>query len=119
MPLIYIVLGYLGFAISLALIGVLIVGKQLKSLPETTTGYIERTDDKIIAAWEEWLKKVPNPDEKILSHGKLQLLSAREFIKAIQDGDKEIRDFAIRTSRTLARELGTDPVEEIVNLGRP
>ncbi len=114
MGVLYVVAGYLFFAGVLALIGVLVVGKHLKNLPEEKTGYIERTDEEIISAWEEWLKRVPNPDEKILSLG-LRLLSAREFVEALKNGDKEIRNLAIGASRTLAKHLGMDPVKEIID----
>lgn len=114
MTLLYIIAGYLGFAVLLALIGIFVVNKWLKSLPEQTTGYVERTDDEIVAAWEKWLERSPEPDKKRLSYG-LRLFSAREFVQAIKDGDKEIRDFAIGTSRKLAKLIEADPVEKILN----
>lgn len=114
MTLLYIIAGYLGLTILLALIGVLIVNKWLKSLPEKTTGYVERTDDEIIAAWEKWLEKSPEPDKKHIPYG-LRLFSAREFVEAIKSGDKDIRDLAIRCSRSLAKNNGTDPVENILS----
>ena len=113
MPLEYIVLGYVGVAILLTLIGVLVVDWWLRSLPETTTGYIERTDDEIIVAWEKMLKGSSDPDKKYISCGS-RLFSEREFVEAMKNGDEEVRDFGIECPRILARELETDPVEDIL-----
>ena len=110
----YLILGYLGFTILLALSGVLIVRKQLKSLQETTTGYTERTDDEIITAWEKWLEGSPDPDIQHLSCG-FRLFSDREFVEAIKSGNEEARYLAIKCPRILAKELGTDPVEDIIS----
>lgn len=114
MTWLYVGLGYLGLSGLITLIGVLIVGRWLKSLPEQTTGYVERTDDEIVAAWEKWLEKSPEPDKKHLSCG-LRLFSDREFVEAIKSGDKEARNFAIECTKILAKELGTDPVEDILD----
>lgn len=110
----YTMLGFFVFTIILVITVVKVVKKELEPLPQKTTGYVERTDDEIVAAWEKWMERLHEPDAKYL-YCCSRLLSAREFVKAIKDGDKEIRDFAIGTSRKLAKLIEADPVEKILN----
>jgi hypothetical protein len=74
--------------------------------------YVERTDEEIIAAWEEWSKRLKNPDKKIIWFGERNL-SIRDVITGMRAGDQDCLNLGIGCARRLAKTMDHDPVEEI------
>lgn len=57
--------------------------------------YVERTDEEIVAAWEEWCKGHPNPDDVVFYLGEEEYspLRTAEELRSMLEIRKQGREF--------------------------
>ena len=80
--------------------------------------YVERTDEEIIAAWERWMSRHPDPDKFVFSVGITQY-SPRRFVEALKAKDEFLMKVFVEGARRAAKEYNHDPVKSIDRERKP
>lgn len=78
--------------------------------------YVERTDEEIIAAYERWLARHPEPDEPVLVSGYNEY-SVRQLVAAIKNREHPVYAVHVEQLRKMAKEYDEDPVQLIDQSG--